>query len=186
MTAELVADMPHRQRWMLGIPLREPLDQVLRGKAIDGAARAVMLASAMPEADSVGRHREHLRVLVREPRRRRRRGRRQVDADTALMEHVHDPVEPVEFVPGRFGLQARPGEDAKGNEVDARLLHEPDVFLPHRLRPLVGVVITAVSDVRQPFAEERASPWGWGGRVCAQPFVDPSVRPEMNCFCSTM
>ena len=151
--AELVAHVPHRQGGVFRVATRKRLDQAAGSVAIDGTARAVMLACPVPQADPVGKNRKHLRVGVREPRRRRGGRGCEVDANSALVEHLHDPIEPGEVVLARRRFQARPGEDAEGDKVDTGLPHEPDVFLPDALGPLVRVVVATVGDVRQLLAE---------------------------------
>jgi hypothetical protein len=62
------------------------------------------------------------------------------------VEQVEDLVEPGEVeLPGPW-LEVRPAEDVEGDEVDARLLHERDVFAPDGPIPLLGVVVAAVGD----------------------------------------
>ena len=70
----------------------------------------------------------------------------EIDGDAGLTKLVDDAVEPIEVVHAFFGLKLGPGEDGHGDEVDAGLLHEGYIFVPHFLRPLVGVVIAAVPD----------------------------------------
>ena len=96
--AELVAYMPHRQRGMLGVAGGHLLGQPPRGRAIDGAARTVVLPPAVPQPDAVDSHRQHLRMLVRHPRRGRGGGGGEVHRDAARVQLVHDPVEPREVV----------------------------------------------------------------------------------------
>src|SRR5438105_4417713 len=94
------------------------------------------------------------------------------------MEQVEDAVQPLEVVAARNRLQAGPAEDPDADEVDAGLAHQPDVLLPDDVGPLVGVVVAAVQDVRQPRAQQRAD-------ALAQPFVAPSVSPRTKCFWSS-
>ena len=99
---------------------------------------------------------------MRQPRRRGGRRGGQVDPNPSLMQEIHHPIEPGEIELAFGRLQPRPGEDAQRDKIDARLLHQADVLVPDGLRPLVGVVVAAVRDVRKPVAENglaQVSPW---------------------------
>ena len=152
MAAVLVAHVPHGERGMLGVSLRHLLDQVLGSEPVARAAGAVVLARAVRQADAIRQHREHLGVFVRQPWRGRGGGGGEVHCDASGVQEVHHPVEPPEVVLGGGRLEPRPRKDTQRDQVDARLLHETHVFVPHALRPLVRVVVAAVKHVRQAIA----------------------------------
>ena len=85
-------------------------------------------------------------MLLVQPQRGGGRGGGQIDGDTGLAKLVDDAVEPAEFPAVLFRLDAVPAEDGEGDGVDAGLLHEPDVVVPHVFRPLVGVVVSSECD----------------------------------------
>src|SRR5437879_13739026 len=116
-------------------------------------------------------------MLPRKPWRRRGRRGGQVDPNPALMQEVHHPIEPgeIELAFGRF--QPRPGEDAQRDKVDARLLHQADVLVPYGLRPLIGVVVAAVRDVRKPVDVNGISQLSnWLTRAGGQGWTDCDVH----------
>ena len=92
-------------------------------------------------------HEAALRVELREPRRGRGGRRRKVCVNAVGVQEVEQAVKPVEHVLAGSRLEQRPGEDADRDDVDTGLVHEPHVFLPHVLRPLLGVVVPAVENV---------------------------------------
>src|SRR5262249_5083639 len=151
--AVLVADVPHRKRGVPRVAFGEGGNKVARRIAVSRAARTVVLAAAWPEAESVFRDRQHLWVPVRERGWRRGGGRGQVYGDAALVEQIHEAVQPTELKAVPSWLQPRPGEDAEADQVDASLSHQAHVLRPDVLRPLIGVVVTAVGQVRQAVAQ---------------------------------
>jgi hypothetical protein len=96
------------------------------------------------ERDALPRYGQALGVQPGEPRWGRGGGRREVNHHAVLVEEVHDPVKPAEIVLIGAGLQLRPEEDAERDEVHVRLAHQAHVLVPDLLRPLLGVVISAV------------------------------------------
>ncbi|OLE24077.1 MAG: hypothetical protein AUG44_20400 [Actinobacteria bacterium 13_1_20CM_3_71_11] len=60
------------------------------------------------------------------------------------MQQVQHPVEPAEVVPAGLGFELGPAEHTHGDQVDPGLPHQLNVFPPTVVRPLFGVVVTAV------------------------------------------
>jgi hypothetical protein len=83
-----------------------------------------------------------------EPRWRRGGRCSEVGEDAVLCQQVEHPVEPAELVSAGLRLEEPPRKDADRDEVDAALVHEADVLEPDLLRPLLGVVVASVEDVR--------------------------------------
>ncbi len=156
----LVVHVPQLERRMLGVPLHQSRDELPRPLAVHGRARAVLLATADRQSHAVLGHGQRLGMPHREPWRRRRGGRGEVDADPVRVQEVEHLVEPGEVVLARTRLEARPREDADRGEVDAAAPHEPHVLVPHLPRPLLGVVVAAVPD-----RHDRPFPFGGHGSL---------------------
>ena len=131
----LVADMPHREGGVVRVALGEPGRHLDDGFLEDRRVRAVFGARARVQGEAFGVDREGLGVGLGEPRRRGRGGGRQVGLDAACGEEVHDGVELREVPLPRTGVDARPGEDVDGDDVDPGIAHEADVLRPtaHRV-----------------------------------------------------
>lgn len=90
--------------------------------------------------------RQYLRILFVQPQWRARCGRRQIDADSSVAKHADDAIEPTE-IPFMFsGLNAVPAENTQRHHIHIGFAHQPDVFDPYALGPLVRIVVTAVCD----------------------------------------
>lgn len=144
--AELVGDVPGDQRGMVRVALGHLPHQAQRVLTEDGRGGTPVLARPGPQRLAGGGDRKDLRVGGAEPGRRGGGGGGQVDPDASRVQQVHDLVEPAEVPLVLGGLDAGPGEDRHGDDVDARLLHEPYVLLPHLSRPLLRVVVGAVRE----------------------------------------
>ena len=141
--AELVADVPHHHRGVIAVAVGEPFDERQRVVPERRRAGAPRLATAGEVAPAAMVDGDDLRVVVDQPRWRRRRRRRQVDADPAVVQEVEDAVHPPGVERVTAGLEGGPREHADGHEVHAGALHQLDVVAPHRLVPLLRVVVTA-------------------------------------------
>ncbi len=158
--AQLVVDVPEPNRGVLPVPLRHGPGHPQGVVAEQRRRHRVRLPPALAEHRAVGELGEDLGVAAGQPRRRRRRGRRQCDADARLVQPVQHGVEPAEVVLALAGLEHRPGEDRDADEVDAGLLHELDVLELGGERPLLGVVVAAVG---QPGHHREGGTGGGGG-----------------------
>ena len=146
--AVLVVDMPDRQGGMVAVAFGKTGDQLGRGLAVGAGMRTVRLPPAGPERYAVGRHRQALGVPVRQPGRRRSRGRCETGLDAVLVQQVKHPVEPAKIVVPGTRFEPGPREDANRDQVDACRLHEAHVLQPDLLGPLLRVVVAAVPDAR--------------------------------------
>ena len=144
--AVLVAHMPRDHIGVVLVVLGHLAAQVERVVKEDRAGGAPVLAGTGLADVAAVVDPEDLRVGLGHPHRRGCGAGGEIDGDAGLAELVDDAVEPIEVVHAFFGLKLGPGEDGYGDEVDAGLLHEGYIFVPHFLRPLVGVVIAAVPD----------------------------------------
>ena len=141
--AELVPDVPQRERRVPGVALGEPLHQREGVLPVHRRARAVGLPAAGPQSGAVGRHRQRLRVAVGQPGRGRGGRGGQVDGDATLVQQVENLVQPTELEATGFGFEQRPGEHPDGGHGDAGRPHQPDVLGPDGFRPLLRVVVAA-------------------------------------------
>jgi hypothetical protein len=168
LVAELVADVPHPQRRVLAVALGHPLDEPQRVAAEDLRRRRPREPAPLREPHPrVGDARD-LGVRPHQPDGRRGGGGGEVHADPALVQQVHDPVEPAEVELAVGHLDEAPGEDAEVDRVDARAAHELDVLDPHLLGPLLGAVVAAegepVGDGREGGARREVQ--GAGADAC--------------------
>lgn len=177
--AQFVGDVPGHQRGMVRVPLGHLPHQAQRVLAEDGRGGTPVLPRPRPQGLTGGGHRKDLRVRRAEPGRRGGGGGGQVDPDASRVQQAHDLVEPAEvpLVLGR--LDAGPGEDRQGDDVDARLPHEPDVLLPHLARPLLRVVVGAVGEagVGSPSGPCRS----WDRRVEIMVVLPVTARGGARC-----
>ncbi len=147
--AELVRHVPGDERRVVAVPLGPALDAAQRELPEDRRRRAPLLPRARPQGLARAGLRQDLRVLRRQPRRRRGGRRREVDRDAVRVEQVHRVVEPRE-VPRVLGrLDAGPREDRERDHRHAGLAHEAHVLVPDLARPLVRVVVRAVGQARR-------------------------------------
>jgi hypothetical protein len=158
--ADLVVDVPQRERRMVLVPLGHARGHAQRVLAVDRVGDRVRLATALVQHGAVGEAGEDLRVLAREPRRRGRGRGRERDLDAGVVQAVHRLVEPAPLELALARLDGRPREDRDAQEVDPRLAHELEVLEPDLLRPLLGVVVAAEAE-----AGDTGVPGPDGGRV---------------------
>ena len=85
-------------------------------------------------------------MSVYQPGRRRRSTGGEVDRNSAVMQDVQHPVQPVELEAPVGLFEQRPGEDPDADQVDPGLLHQGNVLVPNILGPLLRVVVTAERD----------------------------------------
>lgn len=141
--AVLVVHVPERERGVVAVAAGELGGDAGGGLAVGGGAVADRPARAEGVPHALAADRQRLGVGAVEPGGRRHGGCGQVDPDAVLVQQVEEPVEPAEVVPAGGGFQQGPGEDPDAHQGDAGLAHQPDVLLPHALRPLFGVVVPA-------------------------------------------
>ncbi len=147
--AQLVRDVPHREGRVRGIPAGDGLDEGECLVAEDGGAGAPGLAPAGPESTPLPVDGQRLGVGPGQPGWGGGGRRREIHADPALVEQVHDPVQPAELEAPLLRFEEGPREDADRREGDPGLPHQCDVLGPDVLRPLLGVVVATESDARQ-------------------------------------
>ncbi len=141
--AVLVVDVPHRQGRVAAVAGGQVLGDGGGVAPVGGAGVREVLPAAPPLGAAVLGDGQGVGVQPAHPGRRRGGGGGEDDADAVLVHQVHEPVQPAELPCARLRFQLRPGEDAEGDRVDARGLHQPDVLVPGLLGPLLGVVVTA-------------------------------------------
>ena len=139
-----IGDVPEFQRGMASVARRELFRHGRAGAPVDGRGQTVVDADAVLLAHAVVRRAEDFGMLAREPRRVCGGGRGQHEADAVFMQQRHHAVQPTESVDALGRLEGGPGEDADGRGGDSRLAHQPHILRPHRLRPLLGVVVAAM------------------------------------------
>ncbi len=139
--AVLVVDVPHGEGRVAAVAGRQVLGDGGCVAPVGGAGVGEVLASAPPLGAAVLGDGQGVGVQPPHPGRGRGRGRGQHDVDAVVVHQVHQRVQPAELACPGLRFQLRPGEDPEGDGVDAGVLHQPDVLVPGRLRPLLRVVV---------------------------------------------
>ena len=125
----------------------------------------------------------HLGVLLGHPARLSAAWRREEGVVAVGGEAVHDVVEPGELEAALFGLEGGPREDADGEGVAARLLHQAEVLFEDGglVEPLLRAPVAAVQDVREPRDDRRIAirqPRGRGAGLRCHRHQPPRQREE--------
>ncbi|BBE23529.1 hypothetical protein MN0502_24120 [Arthrobacter sp. MN05-02] len=144
---DLVGDVPDAQGGVAAVARGHLLHEGEGMVPVDGGAGAEGLAAAGPADGAVGCAGEDLGMRRGQPGGSRRRPGAEVHADPVLREQVHHRVEVLETEDTLLGFQFRPAEDVDGDQVDAGLLHQPDVLVPHGRVPLLGVVVAPIHEL---------------------------------------
>ena len=141
--AVLVVDMPHDHGRVCPEPRGQPTGEPDRAQPIVVRVRAERLPATGPAHGPGPVDWKDVGMRTGQPGRGRSGRGGEVDADARLVQVVEQGLHPVEVELAVAGLEHRPGEDTEGDEVDARLAHEADVFGPRLRRPLLRVVVAA-------------------------------------------
>ena len=106
--------------------------------------------------------REDLRVLMGHPHRDGIRGRAEDDLDAGLAHSVDDAIHPPIVEVAVFGLPQAPGGLAHAHDVEARGLHQGDIFVETG-GLVTGHVLVVVSDAVEHSGEAEigARAWSW-------------------------
>ena len=144
--AVLVGHVPQGQGRVILVPLRQ---QPVEGGGllpIQRRGEAMLLPHPVVPPQPPLVRPQDLRVFHRHPGGRRGGGGGQGRPDPRRRQPVHGPVQPAEIVFPLPGLQIRPGEDPDGDDIEPRLLHQPDILLQHRrvLPPLLRIIVRPV------------------------------------------
>ena len=118
---------------------RQLLRDVPREFPIFRIGKVELFPVAVLVAASVVVHAQRLRIFLRKPCGRRGRGRADNRIDVVLGCGSDGVVEPIEVVLAFFGLHAAPGKLRDTNHVNAGLLHQREIGVPARFRPLFGI-----------------------------------------------
>ncbi len=143
LVVELVVDLPADDVGAVCVVLAELLDDAPRQPPVDLAVVAVVAPRLVVRRLARREDVQRLRVLRRQPLRRRRGRRAEDDLDPVLSEQDHRAVEEREIELALAGLHQRPGELADAHDVDAGRLHRRCVLLPEALGTELGVVVDA-------------------------------------------
>jgi len=85
---------------------------------------------------------------VHQPGRGTGGGRAQDHADAVLVRAIHRPAQPTGIEPAILGFQARPGEVADPDGVEAEFPHQAQVLVDHPVVPMLGIPGRAETQLR--------------------------------------
>ncbi|MNC18797.1 hypothetical protein D3C75_667140 [compost metagenome] len=144
-----IGHMPDQQRRMLLVTQGHPPGQLHRETAVYPAVGAKIHPGAVGTFIPVNVHRQNLGILPRHPGGLGGGGGGQADVNAVFRNKIKDLIQPLKGIRGFVRLQLGPAEDRKGHNVDACLLKKPHILVPDFLRPLIGIVVTAIPDGRE-------------------------------------
>ena len=139
----IIAGNQHPARRMTANGLNEQLRNARRLLSITHMGEVIVAPRAEAFLATISVNRQHVRMLVYHPARRRSGGRTDNHLEVVTTEHVHGPDHPIELQITRARLEFAPGKLAYPNELDSHLSHTGRIALPPLLRPLFGVVADA-------------------------------------------
>src|SRR5580658_699545 len=139
LVGELVADLPADHVGIVAEAASELFCDFLAVNPIERIGEVELAAAAVLRAMSGRVDAQRFRVRGSQPRGRRIGGSADYNGDMMFGGEVDCAVEPIEIVAALRGLHAAPGEFAYADYIEVRLLHQAEVVVPARLRPLFRI-----------------------------------------------
>src|SRR5579883_2534271 len=120
-----------------------------RETPVVGRGGTIVDAPAVVAALSLFIDAQHIGVAPRHPGRLCRARRRQADHTSRGGQLLKDSIEPLERETLLFGLERNPAKHPDRRDGVMALLHQPDILIQRRTRPLFRVIISPVPDKRR-------------------------------------